>query len=224
MFTSCKILCGDGIIISPEVCDDSNIVSGDGCDSDCQTLEHGFTCPTAGSACTSTCGDSLIASNEVCDDGSNDNIGCATGCVGSASGYDCPTGTEPTVCSSLCGNMVDDTNSPYIESCDDGNTANSDGCSSTCQIEVGWECPSFTSCSIKCGDGIVITPEACDDGNNISGDGCAASCNLIEHGFTCTGNNTQSCSSTCGDSLIASNEICDVGNNLGTSGCEIGCI
>ena len=37
---------------------------------------------------------------------------------------------------SVCGNGIIETG----EQCDDGNTANSDGCSSTCQIESGWLC------------------------------------------------------------------------------------
>jgi cysteine-rich repeat protein len=50
------------------------------------------------------------------------------------------------------------------EECDDGNTMNGDGCSSTCTVEV------------ICGDGVLHTPEQCDDGNTMNGDGCNATC------------------------------------------------
>ena len=50
------------------------------------------------------------------------------------------------------------------EACDDGNTADGDGCSASCSIEP------------RCGNGRVEPPEQCDDGNTTSGDGCSASC------------------------------------------------
>lgn len=70
------------------------------------------------------------------------------------------------------------------EQCDDGNVASSDGCTSGCWIEDGWQCEGPGSCSTVCGDGIVKGPETCDDGNQLSGDGCSSQCN-IESGWTC---------------------------------------
>jgi cysteine-rich repeat protein len=66
-----------------------------------------------------------------------------------------------------CGDGV--TASP--EQCDDGNAANGDGCSSTCQTEG-------PDPQAVCGDGIVAPSEACDDGNAVAGDGCAADCTM----------------------------------------------
>ncbi|MCB9508146.1 MAG: DUF4215 domain-containing protein [Myxococcales bacterium] len=51
------------------------------------------------------------------------------------------------------------------EECDDGNTADNDGCSATCTIE-------------GCGDGTQQLSEACDDGNLVSGDGCSDICEI----------------------------------------------
>ena len=62
----------------------------------------------------------------------------------------------------VCG----DGNIEGNEQCDDGNTANGDGCSSICTIETA---------SI-CGNNIVEAGETCDDGNTINGDGCSATC------------------------------------------------
>ena len=36
-------MCGDGLVLGTEACDDGNAVSGDGCSSTCQ-VEAGFTC------------------------------------------------------------------------------------------------------------------------------------------------------------------------------------
>jgi len=38
--------CGDGIIEDTEACDDGNTLSGDGCSSDCLSVETGWTCNT----------------------------------------------------------------------------------------------------------------------------------------------------------------------------------
>lgn len=56
-------------------------------------------------SCSTTCGDGIIRGAEICDDGSNNNIGCATGCLGSAVGWQCD-GSEPTTCSEICGDGI----------------------------------------------------------------------------------------------------------------------
>ncbi|MFO0662183.1 MAG: DUF4215 domain-containing protein [Polyangiaceae bacterium] len=66
------------------------------------------------------------------------------------------------------------------EQCDDGNNNDGDGCSSTCQIESGWECGGTPSeCGPICGDGLVAGSEQCDLGAKNSDDflsGCDTSC------------------------------------------------
>ncbi|HUQ07251.1 MAG TPA: DUF4215 domain-containing protein [Kofleriaceae bacterium] len=61
------------------------------------------------------------------------------------------------------------------EECDDGNTSNTDACSSQCQLVDG------------CGDGNIDGTEACDDNNVVSADGCSATC-AVE--ITCGANET----------------------------------
>lgn len=46
---------------------------------------------------------------------------------------------EPENMESRCG----DGSKSLFEDCDDGNTLNGDGCSSTCEIEQGWNCESI---------------------------------------------------------------------------------
>jgi large repetitive protein len=65
---------------------------------------------------------------------------------------------------SYCGNKKVDLG----EECDDGNSANRDGCSARCQLED------------DCGNGNVDPGEACDDGNAIAGDGCENNCTKTE--------------------------------------------
>lgn len=47
-------VCGDGVVLGGEVCDDGNMVNMDGCTNVCMVL---------------VCGDSVVQSGEVCDDG-----------------------------------------------------------------------------------------------------------------------------------------------------------
>ena len=82
-----------------------------------------------------------------------------------------------------CGNATIASN----EQCDDGNSKNGDGCSSTCHVEKGWKCGgSPSSCHKSCGDGAFDTDEQCDDGNTRDKDGCSAEC-TIEMGWKCIG-------------------------------------
>jgi cysteine-rich repeat protein len=98
----------------------------------------------------------------------------------------------------------------FLEGCDDSNTNNNDGCSSTCSAESGWSCMgSPSSCSTVCGDSVWTAPyEDCDGGawDSLS---CDSDCTNV----------------TCGDSHInnAAGEQCDDGNAFGGDGCDGSC-
>ena len=81
-----------------------------------------------------------------------------------------PPPPPPTCC---CGDGVINGG----EQCDDGNTVDGDGCSSTCQIETPPPPPPPTCC---CGDGTINGGEQCDDGNTKDGDGCSSTCQIEE--------------------------------------------
>ncbi|HLD08205.1 MAG TPA: DUF4215 domain-containing protein [Candidatus Peribacterales bacterium] len=81
------------------------------------------------------CGDSMVTGSEACDDGNTAATdGCGADCM-IETGFEC-AGT-PSVCTpivpslSTCGNGI--VEAPEV--CDDGNTANGDGCSATCTAE-----------------------------------------------------------------------------------------
>lgn len=141
-------VCGDGIVEAPEVCDDGNQFSQDGCNGTCssdETCGNGLvelaeqcdcgamvasdqaSCAgtmNGGGRCTtacelSRCGDGQLDPGEVCDDANVDGgDGCSFNCLSKE----------------VCGNDILD----YFagEQCDDGNTRSVDGCSSTCKVEA----------------------------------------------------------------------------------------
>lgn len=123
------------------------------------------------------------------------------------------------------------------ETCDDGNKVkyvanlyvshmnSRDGCSSTCNLEVGWACtptckrmtlPNFVSLfPAICGDSLLKGDEGCaglspgspdefrcDDGNKTPEDGCSSTC-TVEPRWTCprVGAPCERVPSVCGDSL-----------------------
>lgn len=74
-----------------------------------------------------------------------------------------------------CGNGAID----LAEVCDDGNAAMSDGCSPTCDVELGYACTGAPSvCGSACGNGQLDTGEECDDDNTAAGDRCSPTCTL----------------------------------------------
>jgi cysteine-rich repeat protein len=96
----------------------------------------------------------------------------------------------------VCGNGVVEEG----ELCDDGNTTDGDGCSSTCQTE--------TPPPPCCGNGIVESGEQCDDGTSLDGDGCSATCQ----------NETTPPPNLCGNGVVDAGEQCDEGAANGAQG------
>ncbi|KAF4673907.1 Neuroendocrine convertase 1 [Perkinsus chesapeaki] len=89
---------------------------------------------------SANCPNSMLDSFfETCDTGAIPGSGCTSQCEPEP-GWTCNKGnsSSPSVCSRiLCG---DGKLAEGIEECEDGNTANGDGCSSSCEIETGWQC------------------------------------------------------------------------------------
>ena len=153
--------CGDGIVSTNEQCDDG--------------WYNGYSWSLCTSSCTQvSCGNGSVEAYEQCDDGNSvDGDGCSSSCrpeycgdgvISTARGEQCDDGwyngyywgTCTSGCTLVaCGNGAVES----YEQCDDGNTADGDGCSSYCSIEpyvaptpepspeptVGWTpVPTFT--------------------------------------------------------------------------------
>lgn len=221
--------CGDGIInpAAPEACDEGTSPPSGGCSNDCATAFPGWTCLT-NAPCFTTCGDGVIAGTESCDDG-GESVNCNVDCTPAA-----------------CGDGLVNANAG--ENCDDGNTTPGDGCSDTCQREVGWSCsvPGLP-CATTCGDGIPAGTEECDDASANSDtmpNACRSDCarsfcgdGVIDDGETCddgpdnSDQTPDACRSDCTQPICGDGvrdpvhgEGCDDGNNDSGDGCAATCI
>ncbi len=192
--------CGDGVVQSAygEECDDGNTTDGDECDSNC-LLE---------------CGNGELDGDEECDDGNivtetcDYNESSCTICDAT-----CKEGAGVTI---YCGDGVLDTGNGEV--CDDGNTSDGDGCSSTCTCET-----------VTCGDGNYVAEcvtggeEECDDGNTVTEtcDYGETSCTVCDE--TCM--ETAGPTEYCGDGVLqsADGEECDDGNTTDNDKCSSEC-
>jgi cysteine-rich repeat protein len=226
-------VCGDSQYGGYEQCDDGNATSGDGCSSLCQ-LEPHYACDYLGAPCTPVvCGDGqqqsyVLADGsyayESCDDG---NAASGDGCTAACnveSGWICEQAGAPCR-QPVCGDGKQDSwfvpgpgpdagagggsngGTYYYEECDDGNSASSDGCTSTCTLEAGWICsqPGEACREPVCGDGFVDFI-ADSGGSNSGGTGSGGS----GGGFG-------------GGSTSGSYEACDDGNTQPGDGCNSAC-
>ncbi|CAD8101520.1 unnamed protein product [Paramecium sonneborni] len=208
----CPDVCGDGIITGVEECEDGNTIQYDGCfnckyqcQPSCTKCIKGqcFECVTGGWylditvtpwQCKEKCGDELIVGNEQCEDG---NLIDTDGCKDCK--YFCRTGFflaftfTSYQCKNVCGDglVVTDPNGFFSEECDDGNTKNDDGCSSSCQFQ----CQSSTICTSCLEDRCDI----CATGYNLSSD--------------------KICNPICEDAKIVLGEQCETSFILPYKGC-----
>ena len=197
--------------------DDNNSYTGDGWGDHC-VIENTHTC-TAVEGQLSTCspkwGDGTVFSPEIWDDGNKDDgIGCLSDFSGTINGYTCTDGNSNSAIS-----WVSDCGDNYIttdEECDDNNTNPGDGCTSTCTIEIGFNCTNNTAmtlstCTEIWGDGLKVGDEFWDDGDELDTDKCNSTWTDNVNGWNCTGGNSAS-SSTCvkvwGDGYITAGETC----------------
>jgi cysteine-rich repeat protein len=216
-------VCGNGLIEVGEDCDDDNVSSGDGCQSDCE-VQSGWNCSGQPSNCTAkiACGNGVKDAGEQCDDGNlTSGDGCQSTCAVQA-GWTCAG--SPSVCTDdqSCGNGVVEAG----EQCDDGDNSSGDGCQSDCTVQGGWSCsgsPSLCRLEAQCGNGTKEAGEQCDDGNVSSGDGCQSGC-TVQSGWTCTGSpSVCTQEALCGNGLKEVGEQCDDGDVTSGDGCQSGC-
>jgi fibro-slime domain-containing protein len=142
--TSCVGVCGDGVVVGGEACDDgaaNNVGAYGGCTATCERAPF--------------CGDGAISNDEVCDDGRrNGRPGfCDALCQGESAtcgngvldpGEECDDGTAENT-GSYGGCNVDCTSAPFCgdgvtqepEQCDLGANNGSGPCTATCLLNIG---------------------------------------------------------------------------------------
>jgi cysteine-rich repeat protein len=162
--------------------------------------------------------------------GASSGVGCGGGTsgtgAGGGSGGTTTTGTDGTggADTGMCG----DGHVAASEECDDGNTDDTDDCTSECKVA-------------RCGDGFLQPGEECDDGNFDDADACVAGCvaascgdGLVQAGVEdCDDGNqedTDACSNTCkpgagcGNGNVDMGEECDDGNSSNSDACLDTCV
>jgi cysteine-rich repeat protein len=137
---------------------------------------------------------------EECDDGNNSNgDGCSSACVVETRWVCTQVVNATSTCTyTACGNGYLDSAAPYNEECDDGNTDDGDGCSSTCTIEDCYYCSgtgTSNSCTLQCENSVLNsntyyqgTPktEVCDEGAaKTDALGCLECCSKIQAEYKC---------------------------------------
>jgi cysteine-rich repeat protein len=108
-------VCGDGVQEGFELCDDGNVIGGDGCTATCVNEE---------------CGDAILTPDEECDDGNlDDGDGCDSNCTTTACGNGILTAGE--ACDDGNANDTDQCTNSCVVNCD----APGPGCVGTAEGE-----------------------------------------------------------------------------------------
>ena len=106
-----------------------------------------------------------------------------------------------------------------LETCDDGNTNDNDGCSSTCAQEPGFICTDAGPGSCMDIDECAQTTPPCG-ANAICGNTAGSFTGTCSMGFSGDG---MTCTPGCGDGVKGATEGCDDGNTLPNDGCSPNC-
>lgn len=204
---SVPAVCGNGKVEQGETCDDGNVVSGDGCASDCKREPSGpgdecpgisITMPTSsdGGARTTTITGSTSSLHPY-------YSGTCGGSSANDAVYTFVPDADGVLKVTLSANF--DSVLHARSACEDAKTEL--GCDDApgaaggemllMPLEKGKAVSLFVdgygtasgdfTMSLEmrgaaCGDGIAIAPEVCDDGNNVAGDGCSPTCTFEEQG------------------------------------------
>ncbi|CAD8129823.1 unnamed protein product [Paramecium sonneborni] len=238
----CIPLCGDGITILNEICDDKNNIQFDGCykcekscqleclsciESKCYTCQNGWA--LLDDRCYQKCGDGQLAitSSEQCDDGNfepndgcyNCQFECDQFCFSCASNdicFRCLDYFEVLngKCKPICGDLYV---VPGLEECEDDNQKPYDGCYN-CQFSCDENCEK-DKCQergrcIQCQSGFYIINEGLN---------CEVFKNQ-QNGNYEEEDQQNIIITKCGDQIRQSEEQCDDGNLNNFDGCSEKCL
>jgi cysteine-rich repeat protein len=106
------------------------------------------------------------------------------------------------------------------ETCDDGNTADGDGCSAICRVETGYTCTGEGIGSCTEDDECALMTDNCPVGTTCANLPGTFTC-LCEPGFAWDG---MECVAGCGDGDLQAPEACDDSNTNKGDGCTENCL
>ena len=266
----CLQVCGDGMTGGNEACDDGNVLDGDGCSSAC-LIENAYFCEGAPSLCYQCVLNCLdCADNTSCLSCHNlslwnsSSLVCEADCSQVVECFSCDLTNNSIACSSCnygysldsasnqCLQVCGDGMAGGNETCDDGNTADGDGCSSVCQVESAYFCqnspsdcyPCLQHC-LDCADNSSCANCSALTAYDPSVPACLANCSVIGSCLTCNVSASPSgefveclscsggysvdpasnaCRPICGDGILAPEEACEDGNTLAGDGCGPSCL
>ena len=170
----CVSVCGNGVIIGSEGCDDNNTVSGDGCSPTC-VIEDGFACTVTNSK--SVCVPCLGATYQSPD---------KTACLPCAN-YDCLTCSANGDCltCNASQNRYLDVNThrclPLDGFYDDGSNSTALPCDPQCVTCSG----TGNNTCLSCKSNEVLDTNTCNKCSVVNGQSCGA-CNKSGSSFICT--------------------------------------
>ncbi len=226
------ISCGDGVVDSPETCDDSNQASGDGCSSTCAT-ETNWNCPAAGGACQCApdqygpmCANFCTPAANCSSQGTCDSNGDCT-CNTDYFTSDCSVMCNPTTTCSGTGTCTAagtcSCNANYYMAdcsvfCDAATTCDGNGSCNTstgaCDCDANYftsDCSEFCEPTTTCtAHGTCDSAGDCDCDTGYFTDDCSVFCDAAT---TCSG--TGSCDGTTG--------LCDCAADYYTADCSVFC-
>ncbi|MCA9616591.1 MAG: DUF4215 domain-containing protein [Myxococcales bacterium] len=149
---ACTPVCGDGLVVEGETCDDGDTEASDGCDA-C-AVEEGWACTGEPSVCVLTCGDGTVDPSEECDEGEENSDTASDACR-----TDCRL--------AFCGDGVVDSG----ESCDRGDGSSCTTCPTDGGMEVDASMPRVDAGAADAGAGDAAEGDA---GRSGGGGGCSA--------------------------------------------------
>ncbi|OGZ80129.1 MAG: hypothetical protein A2353_02595 [Candidatus Staskawiczbacteria bacterium RIFOXYB1_FULL_38_37] len=222
-------VCGNNILETDEQCDDGNTSNGDGCSSTCQTetpanpedYNNQEDCENAGFYWYNNSCHELPYVPPQPEDYNNQEDCESAGFYW----YDDSCHADPQPEEPVCGNSAVESD----EQCDDGNTSNGDGCSSTCQTETpanpedynnqeDCENAGFYWYNNSCHELPYVPPQPEDYNNQ---EDCE-SAGFYWYDDSCHAD-PQPEEPVCGNSAVESDEQCDDGNTSGGDGCSSTC-